>query len=342
LVKRMKWGKIHLPVFSLALLFLLCQAGWALEIFSGDTVSVDSEVADDIVASGSVVSINAPVDSVIAIGGTVNINAPVKGDVIVAAVQVFVNGDVGGKVVSIGGNTQIGGDVGTNLLAAGGTVSILPNKTVQRDAFIAADNVANAGQVNGTISVSASNFNNTGVAGRVDYHRVEDKPAKKEEYETGLGILSFLYIIGYFVLGLLIVRYLPGLFRILDAEIRSSTLLKTLLGFVMIIASFIALLLVAATVVGQPIAVLSALFILSALMLSGTFVSFSLGRWIGEKTGRVRGDLAYFVLGFVSLNLLCHLPLVGGLVSLISMSLGFAALLYAARRLALSSQAKVA
>jgi hypothetical protein len=104
-----------------------------------------------------------------------------------------------------------------------------------------------------------------------------------------------------------------------------------LLGFVMIIASFIAFLLVAATVVGLPLAVISTLLFFAALMLSGTFVSFSLGKWIGERVNKKQSDLVYFVIGFVILNVLSLLPLVGGLISLISMSLGFAGILYAAR-----------
>ncbi|HNX39073.1 MAG TPA: hypothetical protein PKK11_00710 [Methanothrix sp.] len=338
----MKWDTVIQLILILASALMLFPAGQALQTFSGETVSIDREVGDDVLAAGSMVSVNAPVDSVIAMGGTVNINAPVKGDVIAAAGQVFVNADVGGKVVAAGGNVQLGGDIGTNLLAAGGTVNVLPGKTVGRDALLAGDNVVNAGHVNGTLTVSATRFNNTGLAGRVDYHRIEEQSGKKEAemYKTGFSILGLLSLIGYFILGLILVRYLPGAFRIVDEQLRDSALFKTLLGFVMIIASFIALLLVAMTVVGLPIALISSLLIFAALLLSGTFVSYSLGRWIGQRTGKLKSDLAYFALGFVILNLLYLLPLVGGLASLIATSLGFAGLLYAARELTSSRQAK--
>ena len=158
----------------------------------------------------------------------------------------------------------------------------------------------------------------------------------------GFNIFSLLAILGYFILGLILVKYLPGIFLAVDGEVRSSTLLKTFLGFVMIIASFIAVLLVALTVVGLPIALISTLLIFATLMLSGTFVSFSLGKWIGERAKKKQSDLVYFVIGFVILNVLFLLPLVGGLVSLISMSLGFAAILYAARHMATVCQAKAA
>jgi cytoskeletal protein CcmA (bactofilin family) len=320
-------------ILVLMALVMLCSAGQALQAFSGDTVSIDSAVADDIIAAGNMVSINAPVDSAIVAGGTVNINAPVKGDVIAAGGQVYVNADVGGKVVTAGGNVNLGGNIGTNLIVAAGQVNILPGKMVGRDALIGGGQVVNAGHVNGTITVSANQFNNTGSAGLVKFYKAEDPSPKREDYDTGFSIFSLLAMLGYFILGLILVKSVPGIFQAVDGEVRSSTLLKTLLGFVMIIASFIALLLVAATVIGLPIAVISSLLIFAALMLSGTFVSFSLGKWIGERAKIKQGDLVYFVIGFVIINVLSLLPLVGGLVSLISMSLGFAAILYAARRL---------
>lgn len=313
-----------------------------MQTFSGDTISIDTAVADDIIAAGNMVSINAPVDSAIVAGGTVNINAPVKGDVIAAGGQVYVNSDVGGKVVAAGGNINLGGNIGTNLVAAGGTVNILPGNTIERDALIGGGQVVNAGRVNGTLTISANQFNNTGSAEAVNFHKVEDKADRREEYDMGFNIFSLLAILGYFILGLILVKYLPGIFLVVDGEVRSSTLLKTFLGFVMIIASFIAVLLVAITVVGLPIALISTLLIFAALMLSGTFVSFSLGKWIGEQAKIKQGDLVYFIIGFVILNVLFLLPYVGGLISLISMSLGFAALLHAARHLASVGQAEAA
>ena len=221
-------------------------------------------------------------------------------------------------------------------------MNIFPGKTIERDALIGGGQVVNAGRVNGTITVSANQFNNTGSAGKVNFYKVEDQANKREDYEMGFNIFSLLAILGYFILGLILVKYLPGIFLAVDGEVRSSTLLKTFLGFVMIIASFIAVLLVALTVVGLPIALISTLLIFATLMLSGTFVSFSLGKWIGEQAKIKQGDLVYFVIGFVILNVLFLLPLVGGLVSLISMSLGFAAILYAARHMATVCQAKAA
>ena len=313
-----------------------------MQTFSGESVSIDTPVDDDILAAGSMVSINAPVNSAVVAGGTININAPVKGDVLALGGQVYINSDVGGKVMAAGGNVNLGGNIGTNLVAAGGQVNILPGKTVSKDALIAGGNVVNAGHVNGNLTVSANQFSNTGSAGSVYFHKTESRREESHQAAEKFSFFGLLIILGYFILGLILVRYLPGIFMAVDSEARSSPVLKTIVGFVLIIASFIAILIVALTVVGIPIALISALLIIAALALTGTFISYSLGKEIGERLKLKQGDMILFVIGFVILNVLFLLPYVGWLISLISMSLGYAAILYAARHLAKAGYPKPA
>ncbi|HQQ37345.1 MAG TPA: hypothetical protein PK602_04520, partial [Methanothrix sp.] len=188
--------------------------------------------------------------------------------------------------------------------------------------------------INGTLQVSATRFNNTGTAGEVKFHKVENQSRSEDDLKAGYSFFSLLYLLGYFVLGLILVRYLPGVFREVDEEARRSTLFKTLLGFVMIVAGFIAILLLAVSIIGFPAALILCLLFFAALLLSGSFISFSLGSWINQKAKLKRGDLASFAIGFVILNALFYLPLLGWLIKLISMSLGLASLIYASRRLA--------
>ncbi len=327
----------------LLLMLILIFPGQALQTFSGESVSIDHPIDDDILAVGSMVSINAPVNSAVVAGwGTININAPVKGDVQALGSQVNINSDVGGKVMAAGGNVNLGGNIGTNLIAAGGQVNILPNKTVSKDALIAGGNVINAGRVNGNLTVSANQFSNTGSAGSVYFHKTEGRREESRQAEERFSFFGLLIIFGYLILGLILVRYLPGIFMTVDSEARSSPVLKTIVGFVLIIASFIAILIVALTVVGIPIALISALLISAALALTGIFISYSLGKEVGERLKLKQGDVILFVIGFVILNVLFLLPYVGWLISLISVSLGYVAILYAARRLAKAGYPKPA
>ncbi|MFB3764277.1 MAG: hypothetical protein ACE14P_03405 [Methanotrichaceae archaeon] len=307
---------------------MLFPSAQALQSFSGQVISIDSPINDDIFAAGNIVNINAPVNSAVVAGGTLNINAPVKGDVFVAGGQVTINSDIGGKVVTAGGNVNLGGNIGTNLVAAGGSVDILPGKAIGRDALISAGNVINAGKISGNLTVYASNFRNNGSAGRVEFHRTEAEGVRPR---GGFNFFGVLMAIGYFILGLIMLRYIPGIFADLDREIKTSTAVRTIIGFVAIIVSIIVIFIIAITVVGLPIAVIMGLLFIASLMLTGIFVSFSLGRWIGGRMNLKYSDMGLFVIGFVILNILFLLPYIGGLIGLISLSLGYGAILYAVR-----------
>jgi hypothetical protein len=320
-------------IVLLMTVLLLSSGALALRTFSGEVVTIDTPIDDDVFAAGNMVNINAPVNSAVVAGGNVNINSPVKGDVFAAGGQVNLNSDVGGKLVTAGGNINIGGGVGTNLVAAGGTVDILPGEIVGKDALIAGSNVINAGHVNGTLTVSAKSFENTGSAGKVDFRKTEGfREEEKREAAGAFGFFGLLMLIGYLILGLVLLRFLPGVFADVNSEIERSPVVVTVLGFILMIASFVAIIIVAITVVGLPIALIAALLLIAALMLTGTFVSYSLGKWIGSRLKLKYSDLVLFVIGFVILNILFLIPFVGWLASLISVSLGFGAILYTCRK----------
>ena len=320
-------------VFIIALLAIpLFSGAQALRTFSGDLISIDTPIDDDIFAAGSVVNINAPVNSAVVAAGNVNVNAPVKGDLIAGGGQVNIDSDVGGKVVAAGGNIGQGGKVGTNLVALGGQVSILPKSIINKDALIVAGSVVNAGRVNGNLTVSADGFENTGYAGQVAFQKRETPKQEKSGYHWGgPGLFGLALIIGYLILGLILLRIFPGLFAVIRKEIMRSPATVTAVGFVSIVAAFIALIIIAITIIGLPIAVVGFMMTVMALMLAGTFVSFALGKWIGSRFNLKYGDSILFSIGFVILNVLFLIPFLGGLISLISASLGFGAILYSAK-----------
>jgi len=325
--------RLFAAIILLITVLLLSSGALALKTFSGEVVTIDTPIDDDVFAAGNMVNINAPVNSAIVAGGNININAPVKGDVFAAGGQVNLNSNVGGKLVTAGGNVNLGGGIGTNLVAAGGTVDILSGKTVGKDALIAGNNVINAGHVNGTLTVSAKSFENTGSAGKVDFRKTEGfNEAQRHEAAGVLGFFGLLMLIGYLILGLILVHFLPGVFTDVNSEIERSPVVVTVVGFILMIASFIAIIIVALTLVGLPIALIAALLLTAALMLTGTFVAYALGKGIGARLKLRYSDLVLFVIGFVILNILFLIPFVGWLASLISVSLGFGAILYTCRK----------
>ena len=315
-------------LLALIAALILSSSGTALQVLSGTNVYIDTPIDDDIFASGSVVNIDAPVSSATVAGGTVNVNAPIAGDLLAAGGQVTVNAPVGGKVMAAGGSLNIGGNISKNALLMGGQVDIRPGVVIGKDALIYGGSVSNAGQVEGNLTVSASTFQNTGSAGSVQFYQIE---TEKEPPKYPINPFGIVMTIGYLIAGVLFLRLLPVLFSAMDQEIRKSTVIKAIVGFVMLIASMVLILLVFVTIIGIPIAIMLTLLLALAVMTSSIFVSFSLGRAIFDTLNFKSGELVVFLIGFLILNGLFYIPIAGGLIKLIAVSLGFGAILYAIR-----------
>ncbi len=323
-------GMKRLLIISLLLILLLPNVQ-ALKMLSGDQVSIDSPIDDDVFVVGGTVNINAPVASAVIAGGTIIINAPVSGDVFAAGGQISVNSDIEGKIVAAGGDIDLRGDA-KNAVITGGNINIHSTSVISRDAVIAGGNVSNAGKILGNLTVRADNFQNTGSAGSVDFEKSEGLQGLEELMIKMMNILYILITVGFLILGIVLLKLFPAQFFIVEEEVRKSPVKNTLVGFVLIIASAILIILLAVTVIGFPVALIMGMLFITALMLSTLFVSFAVGRKILDVFKVKTNDLLIFVLGFIILNLLFRIPYAGVLIGIVAISLGFGAIIYALRK----------
>jgi hypothetical protein len=317
-----------LIVILLALLAMPVSVS-ALVTYSGSSVNIIDPVADDVFVTGGMIEVNAPVRSLTAAGGTITINAPVSEDVIAAGGTIIINGDVGGKVVAVGGSIDLAGNITTNAVLQGGTVTVRNSATIGKDAMISAGSVRNAGTVLGTLSVQSQSVENTGHAGTV---------IVKKTQGTGISavwlfsVLAVLLSLGWFIIGLLLIRIIPIRFFQVEQEVRIDTLLKFVVGFAAIIIAFLACILLAITVVLLPLALILGGMVFIGLLLASLFVASALGRVIGGYLKWNGKDWQLYTAGFLALVILFLIPIINILAFVISFSLGFGAILSAVRK----------
>ncbi len=315
-----------LLVLALIALCLLPAGAEAFVFVSGDQAVIDTPIDDDVVASGGNVVVNAPVGSLTAAGGSVVVNAPIAGDLIVTGGAINVNADVDGKVLAAGGSIGVNGTV-ENLLATGGTVTLGPSARVLRDAVISAGTVINAGTVVRNLTVSADTFENPGSAGSIRYQ--EQQPVT--DAFSGLGIISLLIAVGFLFLGIILIQIFPEEFADVVREIVTGPIVKTIVGFFGIIVSAIVVLVIAITVIGLPTAAVLGMFVVVGLLISGLFVAYALGDTVVSRLRWKTGVTVTFIVGFVILQILYLIPVLGVLIQVIAASLGYGALLYTLR-----------
>jgi len=310
----------------LVILLLLIPSGvWALASFSGGNVSIVDPVADDVFAAGGTIDVNAPVDSLTAAGGTITINAPVKGDVIAAGGRVIVNNNVGGKIIAAGGNVDVNGDIGTNAVIYGGKVIVNPRVTIGRDAAITGGEVITGGKVLGNLSVKSDTLEDTGTVGGFSTYVKPDHRG----FKTLLTILGILFTIGWFILGLILLKVAPARYQVVENEVRTATVVKLVVGFVGLIVACIGVFILCLTIIGLPLALVIGLLCIMAVLLSVFFVSSALGSCVLSWLKAGQNPWYAYIIGFVILNLLFRVPFVGVLILIIVVSIGFGALLYA-------------
>ena len=316
------------PLILLLLLAYICIVGvQAMITHSGGTISIDTPINDDVICSGGQVIVNAPVESIIAVGGTILINAPVRGDIFAAGGSIIIDGPVGGKVVAAGGRIDLKGNITRNVVLAGGTITLHSTCSIGKDALIAGRTVTTAGAVLGNLTVRSQNFTNAGVAGNVDYIRQETPTLT-----PFIDLLRILMTIGWFIMGLIFLTILPKQFSILAEEVRSSVVLKTIVGFGVLIAALVSSIVLAITLVGIPFALLVAALILVSIIISELVVSYSLGKVIMVRLIERSSPWMQFTVGFIVLNILFWIPILGWFILILTLSLGTGAIVYIVKR----------
>ena len=319
----------------LLLALMILPGAQAVRMIGGDGTNVITEpIDDDVFASGGTITFDAPIGSLVAAGGEINVNGPVAGEVIAAGGRVRINSSVGGKVVLAGGEVDLDGRVDRNAVVAGGQVVFGPNSSVGRDAEVSGGSFAHRGTVNGTLGVSSSSFENSGTAGAVRYDggMRPDRGDRPDSILPGAilaglaAVVSFLFTLGYLILGLLLLLLAPRTALALEARARDQPLPAFVIGLVSLIAAVILGIVLLVTVVGAPIAILGWLAVIAGIMLAGLVVSLAVGRVVGRVIGLGENRFALFVVGFVLLNLLYLIPFLGGLIKFVAVCLGFGVL----------------
>lgn len=337
------------------------------DFMPSQAVAADYFHADDSVTVSSIIAGDAYVA-----GGTVLVDGTINGDLLVAGGTVTIDGAVGGNVRAAGGTVIIGGSVGKNITVAGGTVNINRMATIGGNINALSGNMNFSGNTTGNIHVigadvsidgsvdgdidakvqnlkfgdaatvggslsyqspeQASMGTNTKIIGNVTYVPVKrEAPQGRSTEKLHTGV-EFISLLTSFIIGFIIIRLFPK--RVMKkAEILQKRFWVCLgLGFLTLVISPFAVILLLVTVIGIPIAFLWIVAFLILAYMAKIWVAFAVGRALVMKAGSgdrrgwalLAGLLLYYVIGYI--------PVVGGLVKLIVMLIGIGVVLIEKRQ----------
>lgn len=297
---------------------------------SGDKVIVNGNVNGDLFGAASEVLVNGNVtgDAYIA-GWTVTVNGNVAGGLIVGAGQATISGK-SGKIIAGCGDLAIKGNT-DKIIAAAGNVKIYPTSVVERYAYISAGGFENRGTIKGELNLTAEQLIEKGNVGTFNYKKSTFSQDLSKGIKSFFKVFSVLVTIGMLILGILFIKLFPKLFFNIEKEVENDYILKTIVGFFLIIGAFIGLIILGITMVGLPVALVLGMFFIMALMASGLIVSHCTGKFVTKKINFNTSEVGTFVIGFVIILVLKMIPILGFIVGLVVVSLGFGSIFYAVK-----------
>lgn len=332
------WG---LPVFTFAEASMQTQqmhigndtyiAGGA--VYAGDVVS-----GDLVVAGGSVTAEGSVSEDALIAGGNVDLASSVGGDVRVAGGNVSLSGSVGDSVLAATGQMTIrGAGVGGDVVWTGGNLSI--NAPVSGNIRAEGESLFINAPVSGNIDFSGESLTlgkNAVVSGSIQY-----ESPKKMETQSGatvLGVVNydekkvsvekkrflmsavsgslvsfFMGLAGALVVGLLFQRF----WEETAGRICQRRLFHFGLGFLTLIASPIAVILLMITLIGIPLAAAGIFFLIGLFWLASLASPVVLGSAVYKRIKKQENYTVSWLtilLGAGILFVLSLIPILGGLI----------------------------
>ena len=333
-------GKIRLLI---GLILALAIPATALAATSSDMQNVTLTKGDNrtgtYYAAGSAVTVNGDVaGDVVCAGQNVVINGSVGGDVLCGAQTLTINGSVAGSVRAVGQALTINGTVGRNITVgaqnfvlgdgskvsgevaiAGGTVVL--NAPIEHAAYIGGGSLEFNSTIGGDLNYAtdrALSIDKSKVGGTVTWHATNTQPSRDNTVASRLSML--VYWLAATLFGALLVIWLaPRLVRSVTGTMIRRWQASLGWGALGIVAGPLLLFVLALTVIGLPAAFVAGSLWVIVLTTSGIFAGIAVGKlaWQHDAVSQ-RGLLLAAVAGIPLVLIVGWVPWIGALVNLVA------------------------
>jgi len=236
--------------------------------------------------------------------------------------SINMDGEVGRDLTAYAGALTGSGRIGRDLNFHGGQLSILAPSTIGRDlnAWVQAED-------NAQIHPNAS------IQGETNVELVKKEEGTSKYMKIGFYFSQLLRIIGAFLMGLLLFWLFPGMKHAPLSSVR-GLLASGGIGFLAAVATPIAAVILAITVIGLPVALATLFFWLLALYLSKIVIGKYIGSTLLGNGKDTMGSTALSLLiGITIIVVAVNLPYIGGILNFLLILIGLGGLLVAAYRM---------
>lgn len=357
-ILRISRGLLPLAV-SLVILGVVAGCG-GLEL--GPENQTLLRMGGDVLSAGQEVTLSDSIsgDAILA-GRTVRFSGVADGSYLGAGGNQEIAGRIAGSARAAGGTVRLQADVGRNVTLAGGNVHIEDQASVAGNAYLAGAAVEVRGPVAGSVRVAGGTVDLDGlvtgdvlveagelrvgpralIQGDLEYRvsegvatidpsaqivgQVRSVPPEPQEGPAGAILFGLFRVLAFLVAGAAVVLLFPTAASFAAHSVRDRPLASLGAGLLFAVLAPIVIAIVALTLIGVPLAVISA-------VLFGVFVYLAPvvpATWIGERIlsrpqGATRLSRATeFLTGGVLIAVATLLPMLGMVVRIVAVLLGF-------------------
>jgi len=283
-------------------------------IVAGRQVEIGQPVLGDILAAGWRVALSGRAhDDVRIAAGEATVNAPVAGDLTVAGGDVIIGSQarVSGRSWVTGRTVRIDGVFDRELRVAAATVEIAGE--IRRPLELVAERleILPSARILGSVSykgpAEAHVADGAIVNGPMIYDRIPQRDAARARAFPAVS--SLLFSIHLFLAGLLVVIFLPRVETSVVATLRAQPARSLLAGFVLLVTTPVAALLLVVSILGLPIGLamgaVYAIALFAGVLVTAFFLGDAESRLFEARSSLTRGQHALLLLaGVLTLALL--------------------------------------
>ena len=326
-----------------------------------DRVVISENLQGDVYAAGEKVVIDGDIDGDLMVAGKdIIINGNVSHDLRTAGLNVTVNGTVGGNVSAAGANVVFGPESQVMGSLVGGMASARFEGLVAGNVYLAAENYDVNGSFNQDVMMHAGRVNlmkgahirgnltakldgpeaqvsddQAQIDGQKDIQQYvapeRDRERERQATQAWAGVktsgLIMSLLVGFMTAAVLLYLF-PQVFHHVAAFPQTNIIGSFGWGFAYTILAPVAMILLAVTLIGLPLAGLLLVAYILSCVFAHWVVSLAVGQAIFKKYkfSWLKNQYAQLFGGLLVLGVVGLIPVVGGLVSIVTFFMGMGAI----------------
>ncbi|MCD6109548.1 hypothetical protein J7J83_02210 [bacterium] len=323
---------------------------------AGGVITINNNIDGDLFVVGGQTTINGNINGdLVVAGGQITINGDVIDDARIGGGSIFVNGNIGDDLIATGGQLNVSSDslIGGSLILGNRFSNILG--TINEDIKGGGGRIILGGSVYGDVDVTVQDtialtekakingnfiynglrkaeFHEDQVEGFIEYNKIVKKQTDiggniKDFFYKAYFILKFIGYLSMVIIAFVLTMLFPKTL-IKTADIAKSNPWRSMgLGLVIALSTIASVIVLGVTLIGLPLAgILLAVFLVT-IYLAKIYAGIFIGRLLINPKKMTKGKLfGIGALGIFIIEIVSLVPLVGGLIAILTVFIGFGAL----------------